>query len=70
MNVTAPDPPMMTSHVMTAAEVVDLLRGTISERTVQEWARTKRIPARKRGRTWLFLRREIEEWLMRDDACP
>ncbi len=53
------------ADVMTAAEVAELL--TIPKSTVEDWARRKVIPSRKRGKRRLFLRWEIEEWLTRED---
>ncbi len=47
---------------MTAAEVAELVRIPVS--TVYELARRGRIPGHRIGRTWRFVRREIEEWLL------
>ncbi|MBO9533546.1 MAG: helix-turn-helix domain-containing protein [Solirubrobacteraceae bacterium] len=51
--------------MMHAADVAALRRVPVS--TVMDWARQGRIPARKRGRRWLFLRWEIEAWLAEPD---
>ena len=48
-------------EVMTAREVADLLRMPTS--TVHELARRGVLPARRLGRTWRFLRPELEELL-------
>ena len=48
-------------EVMTAREVSDLLKMPVS--TVYELARRGEIPARRRGRTWRFLRPRLEELL-------
>ncbi len=53
------------SEVMTAAEVAQLLR--TPKTTVEEWARRGKIPSRKRGRRRLFLRWEVEDWLLAED---
>jgi excisionase family DNA binding protein len=53
------------ADVMTAVDVAELL--TIPKSTVEDWARRKVIPSRKRGKRRLFLRWEIEEWLTRED---
>ena len=47
---------------MTAGEVADLIRIPVS--TVNALARRGRIPGHRIGRTWRFVRREIEEWLL------
>ena len=54
--------PLTRDDVMTAAEVAELLRIPVS--TVYELARRGRIPGHRIGRTWRFVRREIEEWLL------
>jgi excisionase family DNA binding protein len=51
---------------MTTSEVAALLAVPVS--TVGDWARRGIIPSRKLGRHRRFLRREIEEWLVRDAA--
>lgn len=35
----------------------------LSRNTLYSLLRTRRIPAKKLGRTWIFLREEFEEWL-------
>jgi len=48
-------------QVMTAREVADLLHMPVS--TVYHLARRGELPARRLGRTWRFLRPQIEECL-------
>ena len=48
-------------QVMTAAEVADLLHMPVS--TVYYLAKRGQLPARRLGRSWLFLRPRIEEYL-------
>jgi excisionase family DNA binding protein len=57
--------PLTRVDVMTAAQVGELLG--VPKSTVEDWARRQVIPSRKRGRRRLFLRFEVEEWLVRDD---
>lgn len=52
-------------EVMSAAEVAVLIDA--KKKTIEEWARCKRIPSRKRGRRRIFLRWEIEDWLVAED---
>jgi excisionase family DNA binding protein len=54
--------PLTRDDVMTAGEVAELVRIPVS--TVYELARRGRIPGHRIGRTWRFVRREIEEWLL------
>ena len=54
--------PLTRDDVMTAAEVAELVRIPVS--TVYELARRGQIPGHRIGRTWRFVRREIEEWLL------
>jgi excisionase family DNA binding protein len=57
--------PMTRADVMRAIDVAELLGLPLS--TIHEWARQGRLPSRKRGRHRLFLRSEVEAWLMDDD---
>jgi len=50
---------------MSASDVAVLLGAPKS--TVEDWARRGVIPSRKRGRRRLFLRWEVEAWLVADD---
>ncbi len=50
---------------MTAEDVAELL--CTSKSTIEDWARRRVIPSRKRGRRRFFLRWEIEAWLIADD---
>lgn len=52
-------------EVMTSDEVAVLVHS--KKGTVEEWARRGRIPSRKRGRRRLFLRWEVEDWLIAED---
>ncbi len=53
------------ADVMSAAEVGALLG--VAKTTVEDWARRDVLPSRKRGRRRLFLRWEVEEWLILED---
>lgn len=53
------------ADVMCAAEVAVLLG--VPKSTVEDWARRGILPSRKRGRRRLFLRWEVEDWLVADD---
>lgn len=59
------DRPLTRADVMSAAEVGALL--DIPKSTIEDWARRGVLPSRKRGRRRLFLRWEVEEWLVADD---
>lgn len=65
----APPPPaerpLTRRDVMTAEEVAELLSS--SKSTIEDWARRGAIPSRKRGRRRLFLRWEVEAWLIAAD---
>ncbi len=54
------------ADIMSAADVAMLLG--VPKTTVEDWARRNVIPSRKRGRRRMFLRWEIEEWLVADDS--
>lgn len=54
------------ADVMNAAQVGALLN--VQKTTIEDWARRGVIPSRKRGRRRLFLRWEVEEWLVAEDA--
>jgi excisionase family DNA binding protein len=51
---------------MCAAEVAVLLG--VPKTTVEDWARRGVVPSRKRGRRRMFLRWEIEDWLVAEDG--
>lgn len=57
--------PITRRDVMTAQEVADLVSS--SKSTIEDWARQGTIPSRKRGRRRLFLRWEVEAWLIAED---
>jgi excisionase family DNA binding protein len=58
--------PLTRADVLRAVDVADLLGLPLS--TVHDWARQGRLPSRKRGRHRLFLRSEVEAWLLADDG--
>ena len=49
------------SDILTLAEAAAFIR--VSEKTLGEMARTRRIPSQKVGREWRFLRTALEAWL-------
>lgn len=59
-----------TKEIFNRTEAAAFIR--VSEKTLGEMARTRRIPSQKVGREWRFLRRALEAWLVgagiRDDA--
>jgi excisionase family DNA binding protein len=57
--------PLTASEIMRAAEVAALLHVPVS--TVHDWARSGVLPSRKRGKHRLFIRVEVERWLLSDD---
>lgn len=58
---TAARRPLTRDEVMTASEVAELLHLPVS--TVYQLARQGKIPARRLGRTWRFLRPNLEQLL-------
>jgi excisionase family DNA binding protein len=57
--------------------VCDYLPGSPAKQTVYGWVFKKKIPYHKKGRKLLFLKSEIDEWLISDnqidpepDYCP
>ncbi|MFA7566325.1 MAG: helix-turn-helix domain-containing protein [Alkalispirochaeta sp.] len=50
-----------TTGVLNLSEAAAFVR--VSEKTLREMARDKKVPARKVGREWRFLRQRLEEWL-------
>lgn len=48
-------------EVLTAAEAAEILRLHVI--TLRELARQGRVPARKVGREWRFVRSQLERWL-------
>jgi excisionase family DNA binding protein len=64
---TKPTPRTTRADVMTASQVADLLG--VPQSTVQDWARRAAIPSRERGRRRLFLRFEVETWLVAQDRA-
>ena len=49
------------SDILTLAEAAAFIR--VSEKTLGEMARTRRVPSQKVGREWRFLRTALETWL-------
>jgi len=64
-SIDATPQPLTGSMVMRAQDVAAMLNVPVS--TVHEWARTGQLPSRKRGRHRLFIRAEIERWLIAAD---
>lgn len=58
--------PLTSADILIAREVAEFLRVPLS--TVMQWARDGKIPARKLGRRWLFLRSEIDDWVRAPDG--
>ena len=54
--------------VLTLVEAANFIR--VSDKTMGELARSGRVPARKVGREWRFLRRSLEDWLSGKEAPP
>jgi len=48
-------------EVLNLGEAARFIR--VSQKTLREMARKKRVPCQKVGREWRFLRRHLEEWL-------
>lgn len=59
--INSPMRPLTREEVLTAAQVADLLQLPIT--TVYHLARQGEIPARRLGRSWRFLRPNLEELL-------
>lgn len=57
--------PLTRSQILRARDVAEILQVPVS--TVHEWARTDQLPSRKRGRHRLFIRAEVERWLLDED---
>lgn len=55
---------MCDHEVMTLREVSEFLK--IGTTTIYTLARNKKIPSRKIGREWRFLKSEIVEWMKED----
>lgn len=50
------------SEILTLSEAATFIR--VSEKTLGEMARARRIPSQKVGREWRFLRSALEDWLV------
>lgn len=59
-------PGITRADVMSAAQVGALLN--VQKTTIEDWARRGVIPSMKRGRRRLFLRWEVEAWLVAEDT--
>jgi excisionase family DNA binding protein len=59
--------PVTRADVLRAGDVAELLG--VPKSTVEDWARRRAIPSRKRGRRRFYLRWEIEAWLTADDGA-
>ena len=57
--------PLTGTEIMRAHEVAELLHVPVS--TVHDWARSGRLPSRKRGKHRLFIRSEFERWILKED---
>lgn len=57
--------PLTATEVLRANDVSEILQVPVS--TIHEWARTGVLPSRKRGRHRLFIRDEIERWILSAD---
>ena len=53
-------------QILTLAEAAAFIR--VSEKTLGEMARTGRIPSKKVGREWRFLRTGLEAWLVAESG--
>ena len=56
---------MASSEILTLSEAAALIR--VSRKTLGELARSQRVPAKKVGREWRFLRSALEAWLAGQD---
>lgn len=65
MTIESEQASLTASQIMRAADVAALLHVPVS--TVHDWARSGRLPSRKRGKHRLFIRAEIERWILADD---
>lgn len=54
--------PITKADLLDAREVADLMR--VDRRTILRWALEGSIPSIKRGRRVLFLRVQVEQWLL------
>jgi excisionase family DNA binding protein len=57
--------PLTRADVMRSSEVASLLG--VPKSTVEDWARRGVLPSRKRGERRLYLRWEVEAWLIAED---
>ncbi len=57
---------MTSEEILTLSEAAKLIR--VSRKTLGELARRRRVPAKKVGREWRFLRSALESWLIGQDG--
>lgn len=62
MRAERPTRPITRADILNAGQVAELVM--VHPRTIHRWALEGTIPSRKRGRRVLFLRWEIEAWLV------
>lgn len=65
MSVESERASLTATQIMRAGEFAALLHVPVS--TVHDWARSGRLPSRKRGKHRLFIRAEVERWILADD---
>ena len=59
---------MENLEVLTLQEAALYLK--ISERTVYDWAQKGKIPCGKLGASWRFIKKDLEEWVMKNLSQP
>jgi len=60
-----PSRPLTRADILSSSDVAEL--SGFPKSTIEDWARRGVVPSRKRGKRRLFLRWEIEAWLVADD---
>lgn len=58
--------PAAAAELLTVEQVVEELGGEVTESTVAEWCRARRLPAKKAGRKWLVRRSDLDLFLERE----
>ncbi len=53
----------MENELMTMEEIANYLR--VSVPTIRLMLKEKRIPGSKIGKSWRFMKKEIDEWIMK-----
>ena len=64
--VGSPTARLTRADVLRAADVAAMTGLSVS--TVYDWARQGKLPCRRRGNVRIFLRSEVERWLLDPDA--